>query len=123
MARDLDYPVRIEALPIVREPDGLAMSSRNAYLEPADRERATALHRALLAVEEGARAESLAAGLSAGMNELRLAGIDLEYLEARDPETLEPVEEISGHEVLVAVAARVGGARLIDNVLIGPAGR
>ncbi len=58
MARDLDFPVRIEALPTVREPDGLAMSSRNAYLEPADRERATALHRALRAVEAGARAES-----------------------------------------------------------------
>ena len=122
MARDLDFPVRIEALPIVREPDGLAMSSRNAYLEPADRERATALHRALDAVEEGARAESLAAGLEAGMSELRLAGIDPEYLEARDPETLEPVEEIGADEVLVAVAARVGGARLIDNILIGPAG-
>ncbi len=119
MARDLDLPVRIEALPTAREPDGLAMSSRNAYLEPADRERATALHRALRAVEEGARAESLAAGLEAGMNELRLAGIDPEYLEARDPESLEPVEELGGRPVLVAVAARVGGARLIDNILIG----
>ena len=123
MARDLDFPVRIEALPTVREPDGLAMSSRNAYLEPADRERATALHRALGAVEESARAESLAAGLEAGMSELRLAGIDPEYLEARDAETLEPVEEIGGRQVLVAVAARVGGARLIDNILIGPARR
>jgi pantoate--beta-alanine ligase len=120
MARDLDFPVRIEALPTVREPDGLAMSSRNAYLEPRDRERATALHRALCAVEEGARAESLAAGLEAGMNELRLAGIDPEYLEARDAESLEPVEETGERAVLVAVAARVGGARLIDNVLIGP---
>ncbi len=120
MARDLDFPVRIEALPIVREPDGLAMSSRNAYLEPADRERATALHRALGAVEEGARADSLAVGLDRGMRELQLAGIDPEYLEARDPESLEPVEEVGGRRVLVAVAARVGGARLIDNILIGP---
>ena len=54
------------------------------------------------------------------MNELKLAGIDPEYLEARDAETLESVEEISGRQVLVAVAAQVGGARLIDNVLIGP---
>jgi pantoate--beta-alanine ligase len=124
MVRDLDFPVRIEALPTVREPDGLAMSSRNAYLEPADRERATALHRALLAVEDGARGSSLAAGLDAGMKQLQLAGIDPEYLEARDAESLEPVEEIGERQVLVAVAARVGGARLIDNVTIEPrAGR
>jgi pantoate--beta-alanine ligase len=119
MARDLDFPVRIVALPTVREADGLAMSSRNAYLEPADRERATALYRALLAVEEGAGAESLAAGIANGLEALRSAGIEPEYLEARDPETLETVEEIGGREVLVAVAARVGGARLIDNILIG----
>jgi pantoate--beta-alanine ligase len=120
MARDLDFPVRIEALPTVREPDGLAMSSRNAYLEPADRKRAAALHRALGAVEEGARADSLAAGLEAGMKELQLAGIDPEYLEARDAESLAPVEEIDERQVLVAVAARIGGARLIDNIVIAP---
>ena len=120
MARDLDFPVRIEALPTVREPDGLAMSSRNAYLEPADRKRATALHRALLAVEERARADSLGAGLEAGMKELRGVAIDPEYLEARDAETLEPVDEIGKRQVLVAVAARVGGARLIDNIVIEP---
>ncbi len=120
MARDLDFPVRIEALPTIREPDGLAMSSRNAYLEPADRKRATALHRALLAVEEGARADSLATGLGAGLKELQLAGIDPEYLEARDAESLEPVEEIGERQVLVAVAARVGGARLIDNIVLTP---
>ena len=120
MVRDLDFPVRIEALPIVRELDGLAMSSRNAYLEPANRERATALHRALLAVEEGARADSLAAGLDAGRNVLQTAGIEPEYLEARDPDNLDPVEEIADRRVLVAIAARVGGARLIDNILINP---
>ncbi|HEY7255311.1 MAG TPA: pantoate--beta-alanine ligase [Solirubrobacterales bacterium] len=120
MARDLDFPVRIEALPTVREPDGLAMSSRNAYLEPTERERATAIHRALRAVEEIARADSLAAGLEAGMRELQLAGIDPEYLEARDAESLAPIEEIGKRKVLVAIAARVGGARLIDNVLIEP---
>ena len=120
MVRDLDFPVRIEALPTVREPDGLALSSRNVYLEPADRERATALSRALGAVEREARDGSLAAAIEAGMNELKLAGIDPEYLEARDAETLESVDEIGGRQVLVAVAAQVGGARLIDNVLIGP---
>jgi pantoate--beta-alanine ligase len=120
MVRDLDFPVRIEVLPIVREPDGLAMSSRNAYLEPADRERATALSRALAAAEAAARSDSLAAGLEAARRELAEAGIEPEYLEARDAETLEPVERLGDRPVLVAVAARVGAARLIDNVLIDP---
>ena len=120
MARDLDFPLRIEVLPTVREPDGLAMSSRNAYLEGDDRERAVALSRALAAAERGARAESLQAGLEAARRELAGAGIEPEYLEARDAELLEPVAELNGRPVLVAVAARVGGARLIDNVLIQP---
>lgn len=120
MVRDLDFPVRVEVMPTVREPDGLAMSSRNAYLEPADRERATALSRALLAAERGALTGSLPEGLEAARAELASAGIEPEYLEARDAETLEPVETLSGRPVLVAVAARVGAARLIDNVLIQP---
>jgi pantoate--beta-alanine ligase len=120
MVRDLDFPVRIEALPIVREPDGLALSSRNAYLGPDDRERAAALSRALFAVERIAREDSLATALEAGARELEEAGIEPEYLEARDPESLTPVLELDGQPVLVAVAARVGGARLIDNVLIRP---
>jgi pantoate--beta-alanine ligase len=120
MARDLDFPVRIQVMPTVREPDGLAMSSRNAYLEPADRERATALSRALAAAERGARQGSLAAGLDAARAELVAAAIEPEYLEARDAETLEPVAELGARPVLVAVAAHVGAARLIDNVLIQP---
>jgi pantoate--beta-alanine ligase len=120
MVRDLDFPVRIEVLPTVREPDGLAMSSRNAYLGPTDRERATALSRALGAVERGARAGSLEAGLENARRELSAVGIEPEYLEARDAETLEPVERLEGRPVLVLVAARVGAARLIDNVLIQP---
>ena len=103
MAGDLDFPVRIEVLPTVREPDGLAMSSRNAYLDGEARRRAVAHTRARRAAERGAR-----------------AGIEPEYLEARDAERLEPVAELNGRPVLVAVAARVGGARLIDNVLIRP---
>jgi pantoate--beta-alanine ligase len=118
MARDLDFPVRIEVLPTVREADGLAMSSRNAYLEPADRERATALSRALDAAERGARAGSLGIGLDAARRELAAAGIEPKYLEARDAETLELVHALEDRPVLVAVAARVGAARLIDNVLI-----
>jgi pantoate--beta-alanine ligase len=120
MARDLDFPVRIEVLPTVRESDGLALSSRNAYLDEDARERAVTLSRALLAAEHGAREESLAAGLAAARRELASAGIEPEYLEARDAEELRPVAELNGRPVLVAVAARVGGARLIDNVLIRP---
>jgi pantoate--beta-alanine ligase len=120
MARDLDFPIRIEVLPTVREPDGLAMSSRNAYLGPEDRERATALSRALRAAEETARAESLQAGLDAARHELNAAGVEPEYLEARDADELSPVAELNGRPVLVAVAAQFGDARLIDNVLIRP---
>lgn len=120
MVRDLDFPVRIEVMPTVREADGLAMSSRNAYLDTDARARAVALSRALAAAERGAREESLGAGLDAARRELAGAGIEPEYLEARDAERLEPVAELNGRPVLVAVAARVGGARLIDNVLIRP---
>jgi pantoate--beta-alanine ligase len=120
MVRDLDIPVRIEALPIVREPDGLALSSRNAYLSGEDRERATALSRALSAVERVAGEQSLAAGIEAGRRTLEAAGIEPEYLEARDAESLKPVAELDERPVLIAVAAPVGGARLIDNVVIQP---
>jgi pantoate--beta-alanine ligase len=120
MARDLDFPVRIEVLPTVRELDGLAMSSRNAYLDADARRRAVALSRALRAAERGAREESLQAGLDAARQELASAGIEPEYLEARDAEHLRPVATLNGRPVLVAVAAKVGGARLIDNVLIQP---
>jgi pantoate--beta-alanine ligase len=123
MVRDLDFPVKVEVLPTVREDDGLAMSSRNAYLGAEDRRRATALSRAMRIAEETARAESLDAGLEAARRELAAAGIELEYLEARDPDEMTPVSEFNGRPVLVAVAARVGGARLIDNVLIQPKDR
>jgi pantoate--beta-alanine ligase len=108
MVRDLDVPVRIEVLPTVREADGLAMSSRNAYLDPRAREQATALSRALRAAGEIAPGEGLGAALEAARAELRAAGVEPEYLEARDAEDL------------TEVAAHVGGARLIDNVLIQP---
>jgi pantoate--beta-alanine ligase len=120
MVRDLDFPVRIEVLPTVREPDGLAMSSRNAYLGEEDRQRATALFRALGAAERGAREGGLGIGLEAARRELAEAGIDPEYLEARDAETLERVHALEDRPVLVLVAAPVGPARLIDNVLIHP---
>jgi pantoate--beta-alanine ligase len=121
MVRDLDFPLRVEVMPTVREEDGLAMSSRNVYLEPADRARAVALSRALAAAEQQALAlDSLEAGLSAARIELAAAAIEPEYLEARDAETLEPVEGMTGRPILIAAAARVGGARLIDNVVIEP---
>src|SRR5204863_6324383 len=90
MVRDLDFPVRIEVLPTVREADGLAMSSRNAYLDPRAREQATALSRALAAAETVAQEDGLAAALEAARGELAAAGIEPEYLEARDAEDLTP---------------------------------
>jgi pantoate--beta-alanine ligase len=121
MARDLDFAVAIEVLPTVREPDGLAMSSRNAYLTPEERQRAAALSRALRAAEAvaGSREGRAEAALDAARAELEQAGIEPEYLEVRDPETLAAVDSLNGRPVLIAVAARVGGARLIDNILIG----
>jgi pantoate--beta-alanine ligase len=122
MARDLSFPLRVEVMPTVREEDGLAMSSRNVYLEPADRLRAVAISRALAAAEQQALAlDSIDAGLTAARIELAAAAIEPEYLEARDAETLEPAEHLrAGRPVLIAVAAQVGGARLIDNVLVEP---
>jgi pantoate--beta-alanine ligase len=122
MVADLDFPVEIVVVPTVRETDGLAMSSRNAYLEGDDRERAVALSRALRAVEASVAAgESVVErALEPGRAELAAAGIEPEYLEARDAERLERVETFDGAPVLVAVAARVGPARLIDNIVINP---
>jgi pantoate--beta-alanine ligase len=120
MARDLDLGVEVVAMPTVREADGLAMSSRNAYLGPADRDRATAISRALRAAEVAANGSgSVITALDAARAELDSAGIEPEYLEARDAEDLSPAESLNGRPVLLAVAARVGGARLIDNVIIG----
>ena len=121
MARDLDIPLRIEVCPTVRESDGLAMSSRNALLEPESRRRATALSRALFAVERAvAQGERDArCALDAGRAILAQAGIEPEYFAAVDTSTLEPVASIEG-ETLVAIAARFGPVRLIDNVLVSP---
>ena len=120
MVRDLDFPVEIEVLPTVREADGLAMSSRNAYLSPEERARATALARALEAAREVAESGEtrVEVALDAARAELDRAGIEPEYLEARDAERLTPAASFDGRRVLVAVAARVGRARLIDNVVI-----
>jgi pantoate--beta-alanine ligase len=124
MVRDLEFGVEIVEVSTARAADGLALSSRNAYLEPEDRRRATALHRALAAAERAAAegAATTAEALEAARAELAGAAIEPEYLEARDAESLAPVENFNGRPVLIAVAARVGAARLIDNVVIGGQG-
>jgi len=120
MARDLRLDSEIVVCPIVREPDGLAMSSRNAYLNPAERRAATILFRAL----DGARAsisrgERDALRLTAAMREaLRTEPLaEPEYVELVDAETLEPVTRLRG-VCLALLAARIGAVRLIDNLLI-----
>jgi pantoate--beta-alanine ligase len=122
MVRDLDFPVEIEILPTVREDDGLALSSRNSYLSAEERERAAAISRALRAAEAAAEQgeSSVAALVDIALTELRNSGIEPEYVDARDAEDLSPLAELNGRAVLLAVAARVGRARLIDNVLITP---
>jgi pantoate--beta-alanine ligase len=120
MVHDLNFPVEIVACPIVREPDGLAMSSRNAYLNREERVRALVLQRSLQeALEQFQAGERSAAKLiSAGKKVLaREAPVRLDYFEVVDPETLEPVERIS-QKTLVAVAAYVGATRLIDNLVL-----
>ncbi len=122
MVADLDFPVRVEVRPTVREPDGLAMSSRNAYLAAGDRDRAPALHRALLAAAAAARSgAAVDDALAAARGELAGAGVETEYLEARDAADLSPIESFNGRPVLIAVAAQVGDARLIDNIVVEPA--
>lgn len=121
MARDLDFPVRIEACPTVREADGLALSSRNEYLGAEERTRATALFRALSAAQtllaEGERdAAELTSAAKAQLSEVD----EIEYFEIVDPDGLEPVTRVE-RPALAAVAARVGSTRLIDNMLLDPA--
>src|SRR5690606_34767220 len=112
--RDLNLDVRIEACPIVREPDGLAMSSRNVYLDADARTQATALNRALDAASAAAEAGERDASrlLTAAQRVLDDAGIAPEYLELRDADDLRTVDRLDA-DALLAVAARVGTARLI----------
>jgi pantoate--beta-alanine ligase len=122
LVRDLDFPVRVSVCPTVRDEDGLALSSRNAYLDPAERERATALSRALRAAEArvGAGVVDAQEVLRAARSELDGAGVEPEYLELRSTVDLSPVDRVNG-STLLAVAARVGRARLIDNAILGGA--
>jgi len=125
MVRDLNLPVEIGVCPIVRAADGLAMSSRNAYLDPDERKRALVLQRSLLRAEHLAETgERNAARLvAAGREEIdKESSVRLDYFEIVNPDTLDPLEDISGGG-LVAVAAVVGGTRLIDNILLGTSRR
>jgi len=121
--RDLNFPVEIAVCPIIREPDGLAMSSRNAYLNPEERQRALVLQRSLREVENQFHAgETRASKLIAAAQEIiaREPQVRLDYFEIVDPDALEPIEQTSQQPALVAVAAYVGATRLIDNLLLGP---
>jgi pantoate--beta-alanine ligase len=127
LVRDLDMPVRIEECPTVREADGLAMSSRNARLSPAERRRAAGLHRALRAAEEavagGVRDPREIARVA--RRELAEHEIEPEYVELVSAQTLAPAGGTDGTDgtdgpLLLAVAARIGPARLIDNTIVNP---
>lgn len=126
LVADLNIPVRIEICPTIREPDGLALSSRNAMLSAGDRARAASLHRTLEAVRNAVAAgeRDPSAAKARGLAELTAADIEPDYLELVGIETLAPVDRIDG-DVLAVVAARVGPVRLIDNEIIqlaSPAG-
>jgi pantoate--beta-alanine ligase len=119
MVRDLDMPVRIEVLPTVREPDGLALSSRNVRLSPGDRARALGLSRALRAAGEAVAAGERDADRVRAAALAELGDLEPEYLALVDPLTFAPLHTVSAR-TLVAVAARVGPVRLIDNIVLEP---
>ncbi|MBP2299202.1 pantoate--beta-alanine ligase [Azospirillum picis] len=121
--RDLDIPVRVEGLPTVREEDGLAMSSRNAYLAAGERTRVPELYRSLIAAADAlARGAEVDGVLTAVRGRIAEAGFGtIDYVELRDAETLEPVAAVERPARLLA-AAWMGKARLIDNVPVVPAG-
>jgi pantoate--beta-alanine ligase len=119
LAQDLDLPTKIVGVPTVRERDGLALSSRNAYLSASERAAAPALHQAL----EGcgariARGELIARVLDEGGAAIERAGFALDYLEARHAETLQPVASLEEGPIRLLAAARIGKTRLIDNIAV-----
>ena len=119
MIRDLDFPIRLVVGETIREPDGLALSSRNAYLSPEERRIAAALPRALFAARDAAVRGERNAGLLAGRvrRELEAENIGVEYVDVVDPDTMKPVPQaVSG--TALAAAVRVGRTRLIDNVSV-----
>lgn len=121
MVRDLDMPLELIVCPIVREPDGLAMSSRNRYLSEDERRRAVGLSKALFEAQRLFKAGTRTAAVLRGQLIITLDEyVDkLDYAELVDADSLQPVTEITG-PTLIAVAAWVGGTRLIDNVIVAP---
>ncbi len=127
MVEALDWPIEIVGCPTLREPDGLAISSRNQYLSPDERRRALSISRALLLAEGEVRSGVRQANrLMATMRNVLLDVGDLgripvsvDYAAAVDPHTLKPIETLIGPTIL-AIAARVGATRLIDNLLVEP---
>lgn len=123
MALDLNLPVEILGHPIIREPDGLAMSSRNAYLNPQERVSATCLRRALLAIKErvsergGSVPAAEAVALARGIMEAE-PGVRVDYLEVRDADRFTPGDEVREGRSVVLAAAFVGCTRLIDNLVV-----
>jgi pantoate--beta-alanine ligase len=125
MVRDLNFDVRIVVCSIVRETDGLAMSSRNAYLNPEQRKQALVLYRSLMRVQMLAdRGESNAPRLKTSGEQViaEEPAVRLDYFEIVNPDNLDPVADISGG-ALVAVAAYVGNTRLIDNIVVTGKGK
>jgi pantoate--beta-alanine ligase len=122
MVADLNVPVEIRVCPTVREPDGLAMSSRNAYLGPDARQRAVVLWKSLqLAAELVAGGDRDAGTITQRMREMILTakGAQIDYVALVDPETLQPVERLAG-PTLAALAVKIDGTRLIDNEIVQP---
>jgi pantoate--beta-alanine ligase len=117
MVRDLNIPVELVVLPTVREPDGLALSSRNARLDAGERARAAQLSRGLRAAEAAIAAGERDAAAIAAAARSAMDAVEPDYLALVDPDSFEPVQNVNGR-VLVAVAARIGPTRLIDNTII-----
>lgn len=119
MALDLDLGVKVIGMTTVRERDGLAMSSRNVYLTPADRQTATVIYRVIKDSKKRLRAgDDLAAVMAAGTQTIAAAGFKVDYFEARHAETLAPLTSVDDGPVRLLVAAKIGHTRLIDNAAV-----
>ena len=121
MVRDLNFPVKIMVNPLIREPDGLAMSSRNRYLSKTERQQATAIFQSLQAAEVTSKQHGILNIPESTVNDIRTtiesAGGTVDYIQIMDNETLQPISQTTT-EILIAVAVFFGKTRLLDNILI-----